>query len=61
MPKVAVVTDSTASLPAGLTEELGILVVPLQVVIAATSYDDGIDPEASPEHVAAGAQGLRAR
>ncbi len=52
MPKVAVVTDSTASLPAGLAEELGILVVPLQVVIGATSYDDGIDPEASPEHVA---------
>src|SRR6478735_3730502 len=52
MPKVAVVTDSTASLPAGTAEELGILVVPLQVVIGATSYDDGIDPEASPEHVA---------
>jgi DegV family protein with EDD domain len=52
MPKVAVVTDSTASLPAGLAEELGILVVPLQVVIGATSYDDGIDPEASPDHVA---------
>ena len=52
MPKVAVVTDSTASLPAGLAEEHGILVVPLQVVIGATSYDDGIDPEASPEHVA---------
>jgi DegV family protein with EDD domain len=52
MPKVAVVTDSTASLPAGVAEELGILVVPLQVVIGATSYDDGVDPEASPEHVA---------
>lgn len=52
MPKVAVVTDSTASLPAGVAEALGILVVPLQVVIGATSYDDGVDPEASPEHVA---------
>ncbi len=52
MPKVAVVTDSTASLPAGVAEELGILVVPLQVVIGATSYDDGVDDEASPEHVA---------
>jgi DegV family protein with EDD domain len=52
MPKVAVVTDSTASLPVGVAEELGIIVVPLQVVIGATSYDDGVDPEASPEHVA---------
>ena len=50
--KVAVVTDSTASLPSEVAEELGILVVPLQVVIGATSYDDGIDAEASPEHVA---------
>src|SRR5689334_18062143 len=52
MPKVAVVTDSTASLPPGVAEELGILVVPLQVVIGATAYDDGVDDEASPEHVA---------
>ena len=53
MPKVAVVTDSTASLRADVAESLGILVVPLQGVIGATAYDDGVDPEASPEHVAA--------
>jgi len=53
MPKVAVVTDSTASLPPEVAATLGITVVPLQVVIGATSYDDGVDLEASPEHVAA--------
>ncbi len=56
MPKVAVVTDSTASLPAEvlaeLAESVAVVVVPLQVVIGATSYDDGVDPEASPEHIA---------
>lgn len=46
------VTDSTASVPAALAEQHGIWVVPLQVVIGARSYDDGIDPEASPAHVA---------
>jgi DegV family protein with EDD domain len=53
MPKVAVVTDSTATLRPEVAEEHGILVVPLQVVIGAHAYDDGVDPEASPEHVAA--------
>jgi DegV family protein with EDD domain len=53
MPKVAVVTDSTASLPAAVAAEHGIVVVPLQVVIGARSYDDGVDPEASPANVAA--------
>ena len=52
MPKVAVVTDSTASLAPGVAQEHGIVVVPLQVIIGARAYDDGIDPEASPEHVA---------
>jgi DegV family protein with EDD domain len=52
MPKVAVVTDSTASLPVEVLEEHGIRVVPLQVVIGDASYDDGVDPEASPERVA---------
>ena len=52
MPKVAVVTDSTASLPPSLLEEHGIRVVPLQVVIGDRSYDDGVDPEASPARVA---------
>ena len=42
MSRVAVVTDSSASLPAGVAEELGVVVVPLQVVIGATSYDEGV-------------------
>jgi DegV family protein with EDD domain len=53
MPKVAVVTDSTASLTPEEAARHGILVVPLQVVIGAHSYDDGVDPEASPESIAA--------
>ena len=52
MPKVAVVTDSTASLRTALLEEHGITVVPLQVFIGDRSYDDGVDPEASPAGVA---------
>lgn len=44
--RVAVVTDSTAYLPAGLVEQHGIVVVPLQVVIGGRSYDEGrgVDP-----------------
>lgn len=38
--RVAVVTDSTASLPATLLAERGITVVPLQVVIGGTSYHE---------------------
>jgi DegV family protein with EDD domain len=53
MPKVAVVTDSTASLAADVAAEHGIVVVPLQVVIGARAYDDGVDAEASPANVAA--------
>jgi DegV family protein with EDD domain len=53
MPKVAVVTDSTASLSVDVATEHGIVVVPLQVVIGAKAYDDGVDPEASPANVAA--------
>src|SRR5680860_1315962 len=37
---VALVTDSTASLPAETVAERGITVVPLQVVIGAASYDE---------------------
>src|SRR3990170_203170 len=40
---IALVTDSTASLPAQTVAERGITVVPLQVVIGATSYDEGND------------------
>ncbi len=41
--RVALVTDSTASLPAETVAERGITVVPLQVVIGATAYDEGVD------------------
>jgi DegV family protein with EDD domain len=51
MSRVAVVTDSTASLPPELAAEHGIHVVPLQVVIGAKVLDEG--PEgATPEVVA---------
>jgi DegV family protein with EDD domain len=40
---VAIVTDSTAYLPAGLAEEHGIEVVPLHVVIGGTEHEDGVD------------------
>jgi DegV family protein with EDD domain len=53
MPKVVVVTDSSATVPAAAAEEHGIVVVPLQVVVGANAYRDGVDPEASPENIAA--------
>ncbi len=45
---VAVVTDSTASLPADLVAQYNIHVVPLQVIWDGTTYRDGVDitPEA---------------
>jgi DegV family protein with EDD domain len=48
MSSVAVVTDSTADLPAELIEQLGITVVPLNVRIGGESYEDrvSITPEA---------------
>lgn len=49
---VVIVTDSTASLPPELAVERGIVVVPLQVVIGATVYDEGADG-ATPDLVAA--------
>jgi DegV family protein with EDD domain len=48
--RVAVVTDSTAYLPAGLVEQHGIGVVPLKVVIGDQAFDEGT--EAGPETVA---------
>ncbi|WP_323791051.1 DegV family protein [Nocardioides sp.] len=48
---IVVVTDSTASLPAELAAERGIVVLPLQVIIGADSFDEDA-PEASPERVA---------
>jgi DegV family protein with EDD domain len=49
--RIVVVTDSTASLPPDVAGERGIVVVPLQVVIGATVYDEGPDG-ATPEMVA---------
>ncbi len=47
-----IVTDSTAMIPPDQAAERGIVVVPLQVVIGATSYDEGAEG-ATPELVAA--------
>jgi DegV family protein with EDD domain len=49
--RTVIVTDSTASLPPETAEAHGIVVVPLQVVIGATSYDEGPDG-ATPDLVA---------
>jgi DegV family protein with EDD domain len=40
---IAVVTDSTASLPSAVAAEHGIVVVPLQVVIGAQVYDEVLE------------------
>ena len=56
---VAVVTDSTAGLTPEEAEKAGVTVVPLQLVIAGTSYDDGVDPEATPEHLAEALRAFR--
>ncbi len=47
--RIALVTDSTASLTAACVAELGVTVVPVQVIIGATVYDDEV---ATPEMVA---------
>ena len=44
--RVAVVTDSTANLPKKAAADLGITVVPLQVLFGNQSYRDGVDLEA---------------
>ena len=49
--RAVVVTDSTASLPADVAEQRGIVIMPLQVVIGATVYDEG-PGGATPEMVA---------
>ncbi|HEY0905286.1 MAG TPA: DegV family protein [Marmoricola sp.] len=49
---IALVTDSTASLPAEVAAARDITVVPLQVVIGATSYDEGVEGGATPEMLA---------
>ncbi len=50
--RVALVTDSTASLPSAVVSERDITVVPLQVVVGAASYDEGVDEEANPTTIA---------
>ncbi len=56
VPHVVIVTDSTATLPAEVAAERGIVVVPLQVVIGTTSYDEGAGDGATPAMVAAALQ-----
>jgi len=41
--KVAIVTDSTADLPPELVEELGVTIVPLQVIFGDEAYREGVD------------------
>lgn len=48
----ALVTDSTASLPAGVAAARSITVVPLQVVIGSASYDEGVEGGVTPEMLA---------
>lgn len=55
---IAVVTDSTAMLPASVVAERGISVIPLQVVIGAESFDED-SPEATPERLAAALKKFR--
>lgn len=47
--RIALVTDSTASLAAECAADLGVTVVPVQVIIGATVYDDEV---ATPDMVA---------
>jgi DegV family protein with EDD domain len=49
--RIALVTDSTASLPPEVVDARGIVVVPLQVVIGAEVHDEG-SPGATPATVA---------
>lgn len=49
---VALVTDSTASLPPELARQHDVAVVPLQVVIGARSYDEGTEDGVTPELLA---------
>jgi DegV family protein with EDD domain len=49
---IALVTDSTATLPLDVCDERGIVVVPLQVVMGAKSYDEGVEGGATPKTVA---------
>jgi DegV family protein with EDD domain len=50
--RTVIVTDSTAMLPPEVAAGRGIVVVPLQVVIGATVYDEGAPGGATPDLVA---------
>ena len=54
--KVAIVTDSTASLPAELSDGLGIIVVPVSVIVGDVAHDEGsgIAPDQVASALAAG-------
>jgi DegV family protein with EDD domain len=45
--RVAVVTDSTASLPAALLDSLDVVVVPLQVAVNGVTHREGVDLSAA--------------
>ncbi|MCW2817219.1 MAG: DegV family protein [Marmoricola sp.] len=51
---VGIVTDSTASLGVQLAREHGVVVVPLQVVVAGTAYEESADAAASGDHEPSG-------
>jgi DegV family protein with EDD domain len=43
MGRIGIVTDSTADVPAEMARELGISVIPCQVIFGDTTYQDGVD------------------
>jgi len=43
MGRIGIVTDSTADVPATMAGELGISVIPCQVIFGQTTYRDGVD------------------
>ncbi len=45
-PHVAVIADSTCYLPAGWAAELGIAIVPVQVIVGGQSFDESEDSQA---------------
>jgi DegV family protein with EDD domain len=46
LTKIAILTDSGSDVPAEIAKELGIFVVPLQVIYKDKSYRDGVDIDA---------------
>jgi len=43
--RVAVVTDSTSTLPDSVVEQRAVVVVPLQVIVGSRSYEEGVDAD----------------